>query len=182
MTRDRTVIWEEEVPLNTGETIWVTRELTYSIQGSHGNPLDLGFRAKSEQTFKFDYGGRRYTYKGQAMIILIAISPKTKIPVLVADPRGKDWQYLNRYSCTTPFYVQFNPNENATEWIWPKQIEPWLYGIPTNIMLNIPDIGKVKGKYRAFGRKQIDNTFLAFYKNYRAIDAQHIDENCFVFK
>ena len=73
-------------------------------------------------------------------------------------------------------------DENATEWIWPKQIEPWLYGIPTNIMLNIPDIGKVKGNYRAFGRKQIDNTFLAFYKNYRAIDAQHIDENCFVFK
>ena len=84
----KTVQWEEEVPLNTGETIWVKRELTYAIQGAHANPLDLGFRAKPNQTFKFDYGGRRYIYKGEAMIIFIAISPKTQKPILVAECHG----------------------------------------------------------------------------------------------
>ena len=178
----KTVQWEEEVPLNTGETIWVKRELTYAIQGAHANPLDLGFRAKPNQTFKFDYGGRRYIYKGEAMIILIAISPKTQKPILVANPAGRDWQYQNRYSCTTPFYVQFNPDGDGERWAWPPQIETWLYGMPTNIMLKIPDFDEVKNKYPASGRNQIDNTFLTFYEHYRAITAKHVAENCFNFK
>ena len=178
----RTVEWEEEVPLNTGETIWVKRELTYAIRGAYANPLDLGFRAKPNQTFKFDYGGRRYTYRGEAMIILIAISPITQKPILVANPAGNDWQYQNRYSCTTPFFVQFNPNGDGERWTWPPQIENLLYGMPTNIMLKIPDFDEVKDKYPASGRNQIDNTSLTFYEHYRTIAAQHVAENCFNFK
>jgi hypothetical protein len=33
-TRDKTVQWEEEVPLNTGESIWVTRTATFR-EGLH---------------------------------------------------------------------------------------------------------------------------------------------------
>ena len=179
----RTVEWEEEVPLNTGETIWVKRELTYAIRGAYANPLDLGFRAEPDQTFKFDYGGRRYIYKGQAKIILVAISPKTQKPILVAEPVANGWYSQNRYSCTTPFYVQFDPNVNGTEWTWPKKIDPWLYGLPTNIMLKIPDFDEVKNKYSASGRSQIDNTFLrSDSKYYQVIDAEHAFENCFNFK
>ncbi len=179
----KTVQWEEEVPLNTGETIWVKRELTYAIQGDYANPLYLGLRAKSDQTFKFDYGGKRYNYKGQANILLIAISPKTRKPVLVAEPVANGWYSQNRYSCTTPFYVQFNPDSDGERWTWPPQIETWLYGVPTNIMLKIPDFDEVKEKYPASGRNYIDNTFLrSDSKYYQLIDAEHIVENCFVFK
>ncbi len=38
----KTVQWEEEVPLNTGETIWVKRTVVYSLQGESGNPMDIG--------------------------------------------------------------------------------------------------------------------------------------------
>ena len=35
----KTVQWEEEVPLNTGETIWVQRTVKYTYRGGAGNPL-----------------------------------------------------------------------------------------------------------------------------------------------
>ena len=57
----RTVHWEEEVLLNTGETIWVKRSGTYTYRSASGNPLDLGisqigyqrlnFRIKQKSTF-----------------------------------------------------------------------------------------------------------------------------------
>ncbi len=39
------VHWEEEVPLNTGEVIWVKRIVTYKFQGASGNPFDMAYRA-----------------------------------------------------------------------------------------------------------------------------------------
>jgi hypothetical protein len=39
MTRDRTLTWEEEVVLNTGDVIWVTRALTYKYETTHDNPF-----------------------------------------------------------------------------------------------------------------------------------------------
>jgi hypothetical protein len=39
----KTVQWEEEVPLNTGEVIWVKREVTYKYKGAGGNPLDMDY-------------------------------------------------------------------------------------------------------------------------------------------
>lgn len=44
----KTVQWEEEVPLNTGETIWVKRTVVYSAQGGAGNPLDMAYRPKKD--------------------------------------------------------------------------------------------------------------------------------------
>ena len=37
----RTVEWEEEVPLNTGETIWVHRSMPWVYKGGFGNPFDM---------------------------------------------------------------------------------------------------------------------------------------------
>ena len=60
MTRDRTVTWEEEVLLNTGETIWVSKEVRYTIKGQPGNPADMGYVPGFEETLSFTYGGRKY--------------------------------------------------------------------------------------------------------------------------
>ena len=40
----RTVQWEEEVPLNTGETIWVQRSMPWIYKGGFGNPFDMAMR------------------------------------------------------------------------------------------------------------------------------------------
>jgi hypothetical protein len=39
----KTVQWEEEVPLNTGEVIWVKRTDTFIRRSEPGNPLQMGW-------------------------------------------------------------------------------------------------------------------------------------------
>ena len=56
----KNVQWEEEVLLNTGETIWVTKEVRYTIKGQPGNPADLGYLPDFVETTSFKYGGRDY--------------------------------------------------------------------------------------------------------------------------
>ena len=46
----KNVKWEEEVLLNTGETIVVAKEVRYTIKGQPGNPLDLGYLPDFEET------------------------------------------------------------------------------------------------------------------------------------
>lgn len=130
----KTVQWEEEVPLNTGETIWVKRTVNYSIQGGAGNPLDIEYRPDWVGRMEFEWAGRKYLYEGDAQVFVLAISPK-KTPVLVADPDDGIWRGQHDYRhCTTPTYVQFVPDGTGRAWSWPPAIEPWLYGLPANLM------------------------------------------------
>ena len=130
LTRDRSVSWEEEVLLNTGQTIWVKRTVVYSQQGGAGNPLDVMYRPKSHQ-ISFDWNGKNYIYKrGGVMVLAIASTGK---PALVGKADSGAWNFANEYKCTIPFYVQFIPDDSGTAWTWPASIEPFLYNLPTNL-------------------------------------------------
>jgi hypothetical protein len=108
-----------------------------SLQGAGGNPLDIGLRPNKTRTLSFRWRGRDYNYKGYADLILLAISPKNT-PVLVAPAANYSWDWNNEYYCTTPHYVQFSPDGSGQRWAWPPKIEPWLYGLPTNLSRNTP--------------------------------------------
>lgn len=125
----KTVTWEEEVSLNTGEVIWVERTATYKLQGASGNPLDIAYRPDWTETLEFKWKGKTYSYTSDAGIMLLAMSPTTEFPVLVARADLKNWDKNNSYRCTTPFYVQFIPDETGRKWSWPPTIESWLYEI-----------------------------------------------------
>lgn len=117
----KNVKWEEEVLLNTGETIVVSKEVRYTIKGQPGNPLDLGYLPDFVESTSFKYGGRDYTYRGDAAIIVLAISPQ-KLPVLLALT-GRGWATRNRYSrCAKPNYVQLVPDETGQKWTWPERL------------------------------------------------------------
>lgn len=154
----RTVTWQEEVPLSTGETIWVTREVTYKLQGASGNPLDMGYRPDWTEEIAFDWQGRQYRYVGDARLMLLAISPVTKRPVLVAKAANKQWNWQNNYRCTIPFYVQFVPDASGRAWSWPPSIEPWLYGMQYNLMAKRADLGELKTRYTSSDRARMDQT------------------------
>jgi hypothetical protein len=62
----KTVQWGEAVPLNTGETNWVTREVTYSLKGDGDNPLDMAYRSDWIEEITFDWKGKKYRYVGDA--------------------------------------------------------------------------------------------------------------------
>lgn len=149
----KTVEWEEEVLLNTGETIWISKEVRYTVKGQPGNPADRGYLPDFVETTSFKYGGRAYTYRGDAGIMVLAISP-LKLPVLLALT-GRGWGARNNYPlCAKPNYVQLMPDSTGQQWTWPDQIEPWTYNLPANLMLNRDHPSRVKPRYTMADKAQ----------------------------
>ena len=152
----KTVQWEEEVPLNTGEVIWVKRTVEYKLQGAGGNPLDMAYRPDWTEEIAFEWKGKKYKYVGDADLMLLAISPNTQQPILVARADLKNWDVKNSYRCSTPFYVQLVSDERGLGWSWPPSIEPWLYGLPYNLMLHRAEMENLRSRYNAKDRADAD--------------------------
>jgi hypothetical protein len=160
VTRDREVSWEEEVPLNTGETIIVKRTVPWAYQGGAGNPFAMAMLPNvDQQILEFTYKGKSYNYAGGAAVGWIVISPDGQ-PNLVATAADWDWAGRNYYYCVVPFYAQFKPNADGKTWTWPKQIEPWLYGQTYNLMANTHRLNeRLKIRYAAKDRVERDTTY-----------------------
>lgn len=142
----KTVRWEEEVPLNTGETIWVKRSVDYVLKGGGSNPLDVAYRPEWNEKLEFTWGEKKYIYEGEALVMVLAISPQ-KQPVLVARASDKGWEGKHKYQCTSPSYVQLISDVKGHTWSWPPAIEPWLYGLPANLMLGREKPEEMKKEY-----------------------------------
>ena len=174
----KNVQWQEEVLLNTGETIWIFKEARYTIKGQPGNPLDMGYLPDFEEITSFKYGGRDYTYKGDAGVMVLAISPQ-KLPVLLASPGSNDWYRHHSYPlCAKPYYVQFVPGSTGQTWTWPSQIEPWTYNLPANLMLNRDHPSNAKRRYTMADKAQ-----QGYMQDPRSLYLQKIDplntnQNC----
>jgi hypothetical protein len=77
----KTIQWEEEVPLNTGEVIWVKRTDTFLKGAEPGNPLTRtwGLIARS---YEFFWQGQIYSYQiktksGGAILLYVYDDVKT---------------------------------------------------------------------------------------------------------
>jgi hypothetical protein len=174
----KTVTWDEEVPLNTGDTIWVKRVVTYKLKGDAGNPFDMAYRPDWTETMKFEWQGKKYSYTGDAYLMLLAISPADKRPVLVANALLKNWDTQHNYRCTTPFYVQFASDELGRNWSWPPAIEPWLYNLPYNLMLHRPKVDEIKTTYTTQDRATLDRITAAQSPYFVSIDPSFRYEQC----
>jgi len=153
----KTVQWEEEVPLNTGETIWVKRSIVYSRQGGAGNPFDIAYRPESDQSITFTWNGKKYHYEGDARIMVLAISPNGT-PVLLANAEDNAWEARHHYACTIPFYVQLTPDAAGRAWTWPQKVETWTYNQPANLLLQRHAPEQMKKRYTAIDRQTEDAT------------------------
>lgn len=174
----RSVQWEEEVPLNTGETIWVKREVTYKLKGGGDNPLDLAYRPDWTEEISFEWHGKKYHYVGDALVILLAISPQPQQPVLVANASYKEWDRKHNYRCTTPLYVQFLPSTDGDEWSWPPNIEPWLFNMPYNLMVHRDKMAKMKSRYTSSDRAAMDRTMSIQSPDLARIDPTYNSNRC----
>lgn len=155
----KTVEWEEEVPLNTGETIWIERSMPWALQSGFGNPFVISMLPTRVQTIRFTYAGKEYSYVGRANVRWIAISP-AKQPVLVAPAADFGWYSQNNYSCVVPYYVQLVPDASAKQWTWPEKIESWLYNTPANVMASIPTLDEQRqSRYTVKDRDQRDAVY-----------------------
>lgn len=176
MTRDRTVTWEEEVPLNTGETIVVKRTGRYVDYDYDLSQNRLGYKPDPKTTMEFEYKGKRYSFSSEAGVMLLAIG-SDGIPNFAANPDNYSWQFKNKYYCTSPYYVQFKPDPDRTTWTWPSDIENWLYGLPANLMpwpVEISDDGK---KFTAIEVKERLSSVFRGSPRRQSIDLNHSGSN-----
>lgn len=173
----RTVTWEEEVPLNTGETIWIEREMKWAMLGAMGNPFDIGLRPTREQVIRFKYAGRQYQYAGRANIRWIAISPERK-PVLVAKAADFGWAGNHHYLCTVPYYVQLVPGATGNSWTWPDRIEAWLYHLPANVMASVPTPSENRKRFAVRDRDTMDATYRLQVPEGAVIDPSYKEGGC----
>ncbi|MBI5907008.1 MAG: hypothetical protein HY853_00215 [Burkholderiales bacterium] len=174
----KTVQWEEEVPLNTGETIWVKRTVKYTYQGGAGNPLDMAYRPeRGSSVTEFDWHGKRYIFNLKVGIMLLAISPQGQ-PVFIAEAESGRWDAANGYKCTIPFYVQFVPDATGQDWVWPPKIEPWLYNMEANILRAIPEPNDSKRRYTAEERKAANAPGMVGSPSRQKIDPAHTGDLC----
>ena len=174
----KTVHWEEEVPLNTGETIWVKRSVRYVLGGDSGNPMDVAYRPDRVERLAFTWNQREYRYEGDAVLILLAISSKNQ-PVLVAPASWNDWDIRHQFACAKPHYVQFAQNNGEKEWSWSPATDPSLYGMKSNLMLQRPIHYKNLGpRYLASDRESLDRSIWLKSPHTRSIDANYVAERC----
>lgn len=177
-SKTKTVQWEEEVPLNTGETIWIKRSMPWALQGGFGNPLMISMLPTREQTIRFTYAGKEYSYVGRANVRWIAISP-AKQPVLVARAGDLAWAKQNNYYCVIPYYVQLVPDESGKHWIWPEKIDPWLYQLPANVMASIPMLDEnQQARYTAKDRDERDATYRLQSPTAMRIEPLYKEDDC----
>lgn len=118
----KTVQWEEEVPLNTGETIWVKRTDTFERRSEPGNPLQFGWWPISREV-KFNWQGQAYAFQTDTTAIFMIhefYEPKTVAVVAWKKDCGKrgyaEYRWLNG------------------NWQLQKNVSPTLVGQPRNLM------------------------------------------------
>lgn len=174
----KTVTWEEEVLLNTGETISIRRTMPWEPLGGFGNPLDVAMRPTYDQTIRFKYKGKEYVYRGRANIRWIAISPLGR-PVLVARAGDLAWARRSNYYCVVPYYVQFIPDPDGEHWTWPENIETWLHLLPANVMATIPTLEEVqRNRYSMRAKNTRDASHHVQSPTAARIDPNYKEEGC----
>lgn len=177
MTRDRTVTWEEEVPLNTGETIVVKRTGRYIDFDYDLSQNRLGYKPDPVSTIEFTYKGKPYAFVGEPGLLLLAIAPNG-FPNLIADPRNNGWEWKNNYFCVVPYYLQLRPDSTGKQWDWPEQIDPWLYGLPTNLIIGLIPLDSDGKKYAVADRALENGTRHSSEGHSRTIVSTYKFDSC----
>ena len=172
----RTIEWEEEVLLNTGESLSVQRQVDYTPGGAPGNPLDIGWNQKRGAEMRFSWKGRNYVFGEHNIPLLLAISPQG-VPVVLINPAVGSWDLLHGLPCRTPGYVQFVPDATGERWSWLAAIEPWLYSLPANLLQELPNPGQAAATYSQ-QEVRAANAALRISPHDRFIDPGFTRDNC----
>ncbi|HSW14403.1 MAG TPA: hypothetical protein VLI06_16270 [Solimonas sp.] len=171
------VKWEEEVPLNTGETIIVKRQVEYTLQGSAGNPLDIGWKpASGGSVMRFTWRDREYRFDRHGSPMVLTISSEG-MPVLLAIA-GIGWSAKNNYRCTVPNYVQFVPDESGQHWTWPPSVDSVFFNLKTNLLQKIPRPETPERRYRVEELDAINAAALARSPERKRIEPGYTGDLC----
>jgi hypothetical protein len=175
--------WIEEVPLNTGETLFVTRTSSWAISGDAGNPFALGFRPRlGTNRLEFEYRRKKYIYEGSAGVQLLAISSEG-VPTLVAAADSGMWVWgsdgkRRLPECLVPYYVQLVPDPTGNNWNWPPAIATWLYDLESNLLSSSPPFTLTKQAVPKEVRKSTDRSLYSRLPAAERIDPTYMGQDC----
>lgn len=172
----KTVQWEEEVPLNTGETIVVKRSGSYTYKGLTSDGNAFSWNPEWRSTIEFTYKGKQYSHTDDAPLQLLAIAPDGT-PNLIAAT-GAEWGRKNKYYCVTPSYVQFRPDSTGKAWTWPDKIDVWLYGLPTNLLLDLASLADDGKKFSSEEQQKKNASITERSKQFKNIDPTYKTNDC----
>ena len=166
---EKTVQWEEEVLLNTGEIIWIHRIDTFVKGSEPGNPLKMTWGI-DKRTYKFSWQGQQYTYHTEPRTSLGAIR-------LHVYPVDKSIAVVDATkNCAKPGYGEFRWKNS--EWKLQQAVDPALIGQARNLMASSPDgIGDVQEKITIAAKQQAD-TRPNSSKKTMVLDESKIAINC----
>jgi len=146
----KTVQWEEEVPLNTGEVIWVKRTDTFAKEMEGGGNMGITW-GLDKRAYEFSWQGKHYTYQTEPKVslgaILIYVFPADKTIAIVDATRN----------CTKPGYGEFRWTNGG--WNIQENVSPTLIGQPRNLMSHYSaDIGDIPARVTKEIRHAEDTT------------------------
>jgi len=132
----KTVSWEEEVRLNTGETIWIKRSDQFETKSEPGNPLQSALWP-GMRTYEFDWRGQHYVYTttskeslGALMLYVVGGSS-----LVVVDTTR---------ACAKAGFAEFRWVEGG--WQLQPNVSPELVGQPRNLMAHYAADGSISGR------------------------------------
>jgi hypothetical protein len=163
----KTVQWEEEVPLNTGETIWVNRSDSYVKGGEPGNPLQMTW-GLNERRYEFAWHGQKYLYRTKTMV-----GGPVRIHAFVSENSIGIVDFV--LSCG-------HPGLGELRWVQGRwQLQPnassELIGQPRNLMGSFSADGGIPDRIDTKFKRQMDtapNTF----RQIMQITEDHLARNC----
>jgi hypothetical protein len=165
---EKIVRWDEEVLLNTGETIWVKRADIFVKGAEPGNPLQRTWKL-DRRAYEFTWQGQKYIYTTEvklspgALLIYVHDASKT---ISIVD--------FNR-ECIKPGYGEFRwVNGN---WQLQQNVAPALIGQVRNLMGSFDSEGEIPAQVNRAFKQQID-TAPNRSKKIMQIDESNLATNC----
>jgi hypothetical protein len=113
------VMWKEEIELNSGETIWITRTHLYNIGGTGELALTPGFVYKGN-AIEFKLNGSDYKWSGTESIKALVVD-SVGVPSLIAYSGGE---------CGRPLQFKFLAKG---QWDLVGKTESWLNDLNINL-------------------------------------------------
>ena len=162
----KTVQWEEEVPLNTGETIWVKRLDTFVKGPEPGNPLKRTWGLE-KRDYVFAWQGQKYAY-----VVKTKTGGPVLIHVLLADNTiaivDSAWPYCAGYG-------EFRWIDGY--WQLQKNVSPTIIGQRRNLMGSFDAAGEIPARVDTAFKHQIDTSVNSSQKIMQ-IEEAHLATNC----
>jgi hypothetical protein len=164
----KTVEWEEEVLLDTGEIIWVKRVDTFIKGAEPGNPLQRTWRL-DKRAYEFTWLGKKYVYTTEAKVspgaLMLYVHDVSKTLGVIDFSRN----------CVKPGYGEFRwINGN---WQLQENAAPSLIGQARNLMGSFDSEGEIPTRVNRAFKQQVD-TAPNRSKKIMQIDESNLATNC----